>query len=355
MKVKLNFKMLVISSVLILVSRVAVVGAEQSIEVREAIELMLEDSIDVHIARLELENAMIDYEKSQGNNLLRQSDSFDWEARLNFIEAEDNYYRKEVGLIKEILSQYSDLNLAQLDLQVRKMQFEIEEFRLARDEQEADRGYKNQLELLSRRNSYNNVLFNLDRAKRDLRERERIFKTSLNLDESKIKLDLLSVGETFEISKDEFLEEALNNNLLLQLRGDRLRLSEIEFEDAKLRDMPRLDLKIRENSLEIARMQREVFERDLRASLEGEYYNFIERVKELEMSASNLKELRDRESLVFREEEKGLRSTEDLLLAQIEVLQAKQSYQRAVLNYYISKLEIKEEMGWKVEVLIDEF
>ena len=88
----------------------------------QAINLALENNLNLKIANLDLKNAQIDYQKTKANNLLTESRYIELQGDLGLLQAEDNYTQTRNEVIIDVVQKYLLLNQAKkiLPLRARK-------------------------------------------------------------------------------------------------------------------------------------------------------------------------------------------------------------------------------------------
>lgn len=103
----------------------------------------------------------------------------------------------------------------------------------------------------------------------------------------------LAYIEEWEISEEEVMEIALENSTELELAQARLLLAEIDLERAEL-SAAELDRKIKEKSLDTARLELEKSREELLDKIRQSYYQFKQAVKRIRLSEERLKGAEER-------------------------------------------------------------
>ncbi|WP_018248860.1 TolC family protein [Orenia marismortui] len=356
MKLAKEIKVLVFLLIMFpVISMPVFADSKEKIDRFEAVKIALEDSIDVEIAKLDLDNAELNYQKSQAENLLTQSAYANLVAEENLLQAKKDYYQSQTGLINQILTEYSELTLLKQKLELTEKKVELEKSLLDKVELAVKRGYKDKLELLKQRNDYNEMVLSLEELADDYEEKLITLKLNLDLNtDQKLALQLWSSDQIWEIDKAEAMESAIKNSFDLELKEEAIDLAQRELKKAKQISSPQLDLEELKNNFKIAKLEKLKAENDLTITTEKNYYNFKQAVKKIASEENKLTTSREDYQLLKQEEEKGLKSADDLLSAEIEFLEARYNYQSAIADYYLNKLQLKIDMGVEIEVLIDE-
>ncbi|MBM7555663.1 hypothetical protein [Halanaerobacter jeridensis] len=83
------------------------ISAAEELEIITAIEKVLAENSELEIAGLKLENAKFDYQKSRADNLTTNSKRAKLEAKINYLEAQEQYYNQQSQLLQETLNNYT--------------------------------------------------------------------------------------------------------------------------------------------------------------------------------------------------------------------------------------------------------
>jgi outer membrane protein TolC len=92
----------------------------------QAINLALENNLNLKIANLDLENAQIDYEKTKANNLLTESRYIELQGDLGLLQAKDNYTQTGNQVIIDVVQKYLQLNQAKKNITAKSKEAELE-------------------------------------------------------------------------------------------------------------------------------------------------------------------------------------------------------------------------------------
>jgi len=88
----------------------------EEINLSQAINLTLENNLNLKIANLDLENAQIDYQKTKANNLLTESRYIELQGDLGLLQAKDNYNQTRNEVIIDVVQKYLQLNQAKKNI-----------------------------------------------------------------------------------------------------------------------------------------------------------------------------------------------------------------------------------------------
>lgn len=92
----------------------------------------------------------------------------------------------------------------------------------------------------------------------------------------------------------------------------------------------------------------------LLTAFRSQYYLFQQAVKRLGLSQDNIKKIRENYQIIKAQIEAGLKTDNDLLEAEVQLLQAEYTLQQAITNYYLNELQIKQTMGLEIRGFNDE-
>ncbi|PRX34892.1 outer membrane efflux protein [Orenia metallireducens] len=356
MKLDRGIKVSIFLVAMVLVLSISVFAAsKERIDKFEAVQIALEDSIDLEIAKLDLANAKLTYQRSQAENLINQSVYSNLEAQRNLLQAQKDYYQSQTGLINQVLTEYSELILLNKKLKLTEKKVELEKSLLDKVELAVKRGYKDDLELLKQKNDYNEILLSLEELSDDYQEKLINLKLTLDLNtEQNLNLQTWSLEKIWKLDKAEIIASAVKNSFDLQVKEEVVELAQRELERAQQVSTPKLDLQELENNLKIAKLEKESSKKELIITIEQDYYSFKQAIKKIDSEEAKSAASREEYQLVQQEQEKGLKSADDLLSAEIEFLEAEYNYQAAIVDYYLNRLQLQIDMGLQVEVLLDE-
>lgn len=324
-------------------------------DVTEAVGHSIDNSIELSIARIELENSRINFRKNEAEIMRTGSRYAELQNELGLLQAENSFSQTENQLVRDTVRIFFQLILSEMELERKEIILELEQRRLDEVEKQVATGHRSQLDLIQQQGNYNSAAFDLEGSRQDLIQDQEEFKYRLGLEElPPLRGDALSAVEPVEIDLEEFLQKALAAATELQVREKQLELAEIDLNRAREATTPALDLQQKENDLEIARLNIEKSENDARHRFQ-QMYNGLTRAKNnLQLAEESLEEAEKNHDIVVRQEELGLRTTNDLLSSRISLLGAQQSLYSAVNNYYLTLLEIYEAMGHSLKEVADD-
>lgn len=323
------------------------------VDLNTVIEKIIENDLDYKITTANYEKARLEHEKRKANYLLQQSRYNELEMESSINSAENTYKNAKEQLINSIISEYTDLYLAALDLEIKNINFELAETRLQEAEAQYQIGDIGSIALLDQENSFKDIQFSLQTASDEFQQKMKEFAGKLALNGKKIELVELSYSNEWQVKEEEVIAAILENSFQLYSRGVQLSLAEIDLERAEL-TAAELDRKIKEKSLEIARLELEKTRDELKESARQSYYQYKQAVKKVDLNRERMRSAEEKYRLREEQYSLGLITKVEVLEYKVSMLQAKYNYLSAVANYYLTERTLKWEMGLETEVLLDE-
>ncbi len=318
----------------------------------QAINLALENNLNLKIANLDLENAQIDYEKTKANNLLTESRYIQLQGDLGLLQAKDNYTQTRNEVIIDVVQKYLQLNQAEKNITAKSKEVELEKRLLEEVKIQVNSGYKGSLDLLRQENKYNNAVFDLEKANDDYHQSFGEFKLELGLsnqEEEEFNLIEVDYPEIWKIGEEEALKMAIENSFIFELRKRQIELAKVDLERAEVAASPELDLRKLRNNIELANLNFNKTQKELNNSIRKQYYTYKQTVNSLDLSRQNLNQAQESNGIIIEQVKAGLKTKNDLLSAEISLLQAEYNLKSTILNYYTAKLTLQKLIGQRIE------
>lgn len=324
----------------------------KEMNLNQAINLALENNLNLKIANLDLGNAQIDYEKTKANNLLTESRYIELQGDLGFLQAKDNYNQTRNEVIIDVVQKYLQSSQAKENINTKSKEAELEKNILEEVKAQVKAGHKGNLDLLRQENKYNNAVFDLEKANDDHHQSFREFKLELGLnDQEEEEFNLVEVDypKVWQIDEEEALKKAIENSFILELRKRQIELAKVDLERAEVAASPELDLRKLRNNIELANLNFNKTQKELNNSIRKQYYTYKQIVNSLDLSRQNLNQAQESSGIIIDQVKAGLKTKNDLLSAEISLLQAEYNLKSAILNYYTAKLTLQKLIGQKIE------
>ncbi len=327
----------------------------EEITLEEMIQKALDHHLDYAMAEVNLENALLDYEKTKASNLMTGSTYIEYQAELIKLQAEDTFRQTENMVIIEAVQQYFQLLQAKMDIHIREKQVTLEEKLLEETRNQVEAGHKGTLELLQQQNSYDSALFNLEQARNEYEEL--LAETAVRLhmpEEYIVPLPVRAPDKFWEMSSQEVREKAFQENKSILLREKQLKLAQLDLERALVSATPDLDKKKLKNNVIIAELQLQKVQEDLRSTATQHHSTLNHSKRNLQLVQQNLEQARENYEIISSQKKSGLRTEGDLLAAEIALLQAQYSLTGTINNYYLNLLRLQQLLGYEIGVFLDE-
>ena len=324
----------------------------KEIDLSQAVNLALENNLNLKIANLDLENAQIDYEKTKANNLLTESRYIELQGDLGLLQAKDNYTQNRNQVIIDVVQKYLQSNQAKRDIIVKDKEAELEKKLLEEVNAQVKSGHKGRLDLLGQENKYNNAIFNLEKAKDDYNQSFRELKLKLGLnnqDGEEYNITEVDYPQVWEMGEEEALKKAIENSFTLELRRKQIELAKIDLERAEVAASPELDLQELKNDIELANLNYDKTQKELNNSIRKQFYVYKQAIDSLDLNQQNLNQERENHGIISEQVKAGLKTESDLWSAEISLLQAEYNLNSAILDYYMNKLTMQKLIGQKIQ------
>lgn len=328
------------------------ISAEElkEIDLSKAISLALENNLNLKIADLELKNAQIDYEKNKADNLLMGSRYIELQGDLGLLQAKENYNQTRNEIIIEVVQKYLQLILAKKNIVLKEKGVELKKNLFEEVKAQVSAGHKGSLELLQQENEYHNAIFELEKANDDYHQSFKEFKFDLGINETKEEaqefiLREVDYPEIWKIDEETAIQEAISNSIALELCKREIELAEIDLERSIVASSPSLELQRLKNDIVLSNLDYEKTLKELNNSIGKQYYVYKQSINSLNLSQQNLRQARENHNVLSEQVKAGLKTRNDLLSAEISLLQAEYNLDSALLNYHIAKLTLQQLMG----------
>lgn len=322
--------------------------AQESIklDLPQTINLLLSNNLEFKKANYQLENAKIETQKSEAENLLTQSSLSRKQKELSLLEGEDQYQGEKEELLIQVVDDYLHLKLLEKDIELKGKEVEYEKKILETVNAQVKAGYKVDLDLLQQGNVYYNAVFSYQQSQLNYDQLLMSLKNILGIDsEKKIIFSALNAPELKKITLEEAMKKGRENSVDLQLKAVETELAKMALEKNKISDTPEIEIKELENNLAIARLEESITSQDLDQQIETQWQDFNQSKENIELSQKSLQEAKESESIVQRQVKAGFRSESEQLSASISGLTAEYQFISSIREYYASLLELQRLTG----------
>lgn len=341
--------------VLIILSSVSVLAEGNQLGLGEIINRALKENVDLKLAELNLEEARINFKKSNLQNLMTNSKLQDLMAKLQMVQADENYRTQKNSIIIDIASKYLDIVKLNQQLKTNEKEVKLEERKVEKVKAEVEVGYKGNLDLFNQQTIYQDTVNALEMNQGSKKQKIKVLKQKAGVDNEanfNIKIISLNKPEKWNITEDKAVNMALKNNSIIEIRQKQVTVAEVDLDRAKIGGTPELDLKQKEIALKRSRLNLIREKQNIENSVQTQFFQYKQSLKSLNIADQRVIQAREQYKIIREQHQAGLVSRNDLLTAEVNVLKAEEGYTTALINYYINKLRLQDLIGIKLEVNI---
>lgn len=324
-----------------------------NIDLKTAINTVLERDLDFKIATITYDKARLDYEKKKANYLLQQSRYNELEMESSLDSAENTYLNSKFQIVNNIISEYSNLWLSNLDLEIKNKNMNLETRRLEEAKAQYEIGDIGSIDLLDQENSYKDVRYSLENARDDYQYSITEFKTDLQLGDAEVELSGLKYTKDWQITENEAIDIAMENSVEIRQKGDQLELARIDLERAEV-SAAELDKKIKAKNVQIAELELEKEKKKVESSTQEAHYQFRQSIKKIDLNTERLTGAEEKFKLRKEQYQVGLVTSIEVLEYEINMLQARYNYLSVLADYYQKEQALRQQMGLEAGVFSNE-
>ncbi|MFW5996194.1 MAG: TolC family protein [Halanaerobiaceae bacterium] len=319
---------------------------EAVLQPSEAIDLALENSVQLKIAEKERDNAEINYEISKAEELDSRSRYDRLQAELDLDRARENYESEKEDLIITVVEDYMEIMSRQKELKIMEKQEELRKSQLEIAESQYESDHIGQLDLTDARHDLENIESDLKYNRRELERLKEEYREKLGFEkEGVLKLEEIESPEVMEGTEEEIIEEIEANSFNLEVEKREKELAEIDKEKGEASGASSLELSKLENDLDVAEHELTEARRDVHSSALSQYNSFRRAAERMKMSKEELEQEKENFDISRKQHQSGSKSETELLTAEVELLEAESSYNDAVVEYLSAELKLKQSLG----------
>lgn len=331
------------------------VGAESiELNLSRSYQMTLDDNISLKIAQKELDNKMIQYEKSKAQNLLNQSNYNEMQAEYNLMAARKSYLDTANNLLKETLQKYTDILLKRENIELVDRQVSLNEDRLSEIKSQYEVGEKSQLDILDQQIEVNDLTKEKRQLENEYEQLKTEFKIQLGLDkDQEIELSELTEPKYLNLGAEEIASQALENSWNMKMSKLNLELAKIEQKRNEVSSSSEIDKNISDNKVQIAQLQIEQQKEEIN-NRSRELKNQLGNIENnIELFQDRIKKAKDTYAILRQQYDAGLTTQNDLAEGEISVVQSEYQLYSSYMSYYLQKLNVEQFMNPEAGVLND--
>ncbi len=351
-KMKGTFLILIIA--LIYSSSVLAVEDVTGFGLKQIIEKAVEENIDLQVAELNLEDARLDYKKSQLNNLITNSRLMALQSELGKVQAEESYKNTRDKVILDVIGKYIDIVSTKQKLITAKKEVELEARRVEEVKAQVEVGYKGSLELFEQETTHLSALNSLEKLKDEMDQKIRELKQDTAIsNDTEIYLIQLDKPEVWAVTEEDVLATAISNNIVLEVRKQQVSLAESDLEKARVSGTPEIDFRKKEIVLEKTGLELTKEKQNIENDVQNKFYLLKQSIKNMDMAEKAVTQAEEHFKIIKEQNDAGLVSKNDLLDSELSLYEAKNEFTDSIINYYINMLQLQNAMGLELEVNIN--
>src|SRR5690606_24220235 len=310
----------------------------------DAVRLAFEYDLEHEIARLNWENARIDNMIARAAGPVSAYEQL--QRDLQERRAENSYVSSRRSLMMTVVQEYFDLQQAAAQADVARRQADLAARELDVVRQMVAIGERHPQDELREQNRVAAARLTAETAARTFRSREQALRHRLGLPDT-VQLVLVDEPEAvpFDWTLDETLAYALEHNFSVWEREMNVRIAQMDLEALKVQDPAPLQLQKAENSRRITELNARQAERSFYNNVVSAYHGLMDAARRLEAAASDYELSQSGAAVARRQYEVGLTTETDWERAQLDQINARQSYREAVISYVRARLELLNLIG----------
>jgi hypothetical protein len=216
-------------------------------------------------------------------------------------------------------------------------------------------GSKSSPDQFDQQNRYYNQKIALENLKGEIAYNKAVLKAELGLkNNNKMNLSEISIAPDWKIDKEKVLERALKYSNNIKLQKKQIKLVEAQLNKAKLINQPEIQVTRLTNNLKLAKIKLKQEKHRLGQSIKKQFYTYDQGLKQIRLLKMKIKQLQKNYDILKEEYESGRITGSNLITAEISLLEGKQSLLKSICDYYLIGIRLKQTIGIKVGVNIDD-
>ena len=333
--------------IIIIFFNLTIFAEEQIVlDITGMIEKTISNNLHFKKASYQSKNVELDIRQLDAENLFAESGIIGKQRDLNILQQQSTFQNQKEQLIIQAVDDYFRLVLAEKEIIRKDKSFQLEKAKLATVEAQVAAGYSVDLNLLQQGNSYYDALFASEKAKLDCEQLLIEVKNDLGIKEGTgISVAAVKVPELAEIDFSTLISGAKENDYNLKIKDIEIEISHLKLEKAKIEQLSQLEIAKLENNLVITKLERSIIEQDLDYQIITQWQNYKESKNSIVLSEQSLRQMEENESIIKKQVQAGLRTEDELLSANIGVLDAEYRLISSLRQYYQSYLQLLVMMG----------
>lgn len=323
-------------------------AAASALPITQAVDLALQQNIDLKLSRLAFENAEMAYKKTMASNpstVAKSSAEIAWE------KAQSAFKTAKTDIVTTTLSTYLSLQSAAFDSIVKEKQTAAALRSLERTKVFVQKGTLGTLDELQAELAYMQAVNTMDKTRESYAESTEAFANFLGQDKLPVlsEADFLIMPE-FNMPLADALKAAMQNSITLKEKTVSLDLARIQRAQDQLLELAPIDERKSANDLTSAELALAKTQYDLEESITTAYNGLMQAKKGI-VVAQNSNDIEVKKFDIVRKQfDAGLKTASDLDNAEIALLQAQSSLRSAKRGYVLAWLGFQKTLGNEIDL-----
>ncbi|NLN17190.1 MAG: TolC family protein [Firmicutes bacterium] len=344
---RISFPVLVMSILWIMGGLVFAGSSQELLDLAQSIELAKEQSIQLQLSRLDLEEARLQFEQAKAMSLVQPSPSKLYQAEANLGITEKNLILAEQNLALEVEQDYYNYLRTQNLITVLEEALELAKRQLEVTESRRRVGAATEADVIRAQASVARTEADLAQVRDSHELSRRKFLQSLGLPvDTSIQLDEGIVAERVSIDLDRAIAEALANRVEVAQLDMMIGVAEKEVELATNDYTPGQQLAMAKIALEKARLRRQQLEDNLPLEIRHLYAQLQDAERRLDVTRIGVLEAEETMRTTTALYDVDMATHLDLMGAQANLTKARTDAIHAIFDYNLAKANLYKAMAW---------
>lgn len=316
----------------------------KTVNFSNALNLVLENNIDLRIAELTLANSQIDWEKNQlASNANTRSQQLNLE--LDLAKSQDTYANARYNIIYGLVSDFVELTNYRQSVEINQNNLKIKELELERITELYELGSASNSEFLDARLAVADQSLVLQKSEEDFKRlqndlQEKIgIASEVNFTELELKLNPVTIDSA------KILEKALSASFDVKENDILDQLASIDLSKAELDGKPALEMKKLTNKKEITSLNLKKAKDKIESDVEEEIWNLDQALETIEVRKIAFQISQENYNKVKLSYEQGFDTETELLQNLVTYLNAEKAYFTARADYLLKNIQLLHLMG----------
>ena len=328
-------------------------AAGELLSLQDTIERAKNENMNLKLAEINYQKAEINQKNLELQNKFNYTETQRLEINKSYLSSEQNYQDSKAGIIKSIIQQYTNLWLAQKEIEAQELTTRAEERLYNEMQARFELSQLSKIDLLDQSNKYNQASNQLENLKDNYEQNLIEFKTALNLEDQEIEIEELAEPQIWEITREEALTVGLKASNAVKIAEIDLELAEKERKRKKI-EASSSEQKTADLDLKTAEISLEKEEEDLENKIIKAHLSLKQSEKNIGLMKKNLEKAESQYQQTKRQFELGSVTQTALLQYEASLLNSEYQLKNAYLNYYLAKEELADLLNMEPGVTINE-